>query len=41
MNREAERISILKFSDDIIKSGYNHTNELMRIAWDKAFDLSY
>jgi uncharacterized protein len=35
-----ERVSILKFSEDIIKSGYDHTNELMRIAWDKPFDFS-
>lgn len=34
-----ERAGILKFSADIIHSGYDHTNELMRIRWDK--DLDY
>jgi uncharacterized protein YdhG (YjbR/CyaY superfamily) len=35
-----ERVSILKFSEDIIKSGYDHTNELMRISWDKPLDFT-
>jgi len=34
-----ERAGILKFSEDIIVSGYDHSNELMRIRWDKDIDL--
>lgn len=33
-----ERAGINRFSDEIIKAGYDHTKELIRIAWDSPVD---
>ncbi len=33
-----ERAGILYFSDEIIKSGYEHTNQLFKIRWDNPVD---
>ncbi|MEV5026742.1 iron chaperone [Paenibacillus sp. LPE1-1-1.1] len=35
-----ERVGINHFSDDIVKSGYDHTKELVRIKWDSPVDFS-
>lgn len=33
-----ERAGIIHFSDDIIKSGYEHSKDLMRFPWEKPMD---
>lgn len=33
-----ERVAITKFSAQINKTGYNHTEQLFRIGWDKPVD---
>ncbi|MGB7595670.1 MAG: iron chaperone [Erysipelotrichaceae bacterium] len=35
-----ERAGIIRFSDEIVKSGYTHTNELIRFPWDQPVDFS-
>lgn len=35
-----ERAGIVRFSDEIIQAGYDHTLMLMRIRWDKPVDFS-
>ncbi|WP_010649414.1 iron chaperone [Oceanobacillus massiliensis] len=35
-----ERAGILHFSDEIIKSGYSHSKQLVRFEWDRPFDFS-
>ena len=35
-----ERVVIIHFSDEIIKSGYEHTKELIHIPWDSPVDSS-
>ncbi|BCB02574.1 iron chaperone [Bacillus sp. KH172YL63] len=35
-----EKEGIVHFSDEIVKSGYDHTKMLMRIPWDRAVDYS-
>lgn len=35
-----ERVGISHFSDEIVKAGYDHTKELVRIPWDKPLNLS-
>lgn len=34
-----ERAGIIHFSEEIIKSGYSHTNELIRFPWDRPIDF--
>lgn len=34
-----EKVGIKHFADDIAKSGYDHTNELVRIRWDSPIDF--
>ena len=40
MSIAPERAGILHFSDDVVKAGYNHTKELIRIPWDSSIDYS-
>lgn len=35
-----ERVVIGRFSDEIVRSGYQHSKELIRIPWDRPVDLS-
>jgi uncharacterized protein YdhG (YjbR/CyaY superfamily) len=35
-----ERAAINHFSDEIVKAGYEHTKELIRIRWDGPVDFS-
>lgn len=35
-----ERAGIIRFSDDIVQAGYDHTNELVRIRWDRPVHFS-
>ncbi len=35
-----ERAGINNFSDEIVKAGYDHSKELVRIPWDGPVDLS-
>lgn len=35
-----EKAGIIRFSDAIAQSGYDHTNELVRIRWDSPVDFS-
>lgn len=35
-----ERAGIIRFSEDIVKSGYDHTNELIRFPWDRPVDFA-
>ncbi|WP_207657470.1 hypothetical protein [Alkalibaculum bacchi] len=35
-----ERVEILRFSEEIVKSGYNHSKELVRIPWEMLVDFS-
>ncbi|EEG79089.1 iron chaperone [Dethiobacter alkaliphilus] len=35
-----ERAGINHFSDEIVKAGYDHTKELIRIKWDNSVDFS-
>lgn len=35
-----ERAGILRFSDEIVQAGYDHTNELVRLPWDRPVDFS-
>lgn len=35
-----ERAGIIRFSNEIKQSGYEHTNELMRIRWDSPVDFA-
>lgn len=34
-----ERAGIIRFSDEIVQAGYNHSKELVRIPWDSPVDL--
>ena len=34
-----ERAGIERFSSDIVKAGYNHSKELVRIPWDSPVDF--
>ncbi|MNF98282.1 hypothetical protein D3C84_811370 [compost metagenome] len=33
-----ERAGIIHFSDEIVKAGYDHTNQLVRIPWNRTVD---
>ena len=35
-----ERVGIIHFSDEIIKAGYDHSKQLVRIQWDSPVDFS-
>ena len=35
-----EKAGINRFSDEVVKAGYNHTKELIRIPWDSSIDYS-
>lgn len=35
-----EKAVIHQFSDEIVKAGYDHTKELVRIRWDRPVDFS-
>ena len=35
-----ERAAIPRFSDKIVKAGYDHTKELIRIPWEQPVDFS-
>jgi hypothetical protein len=35
-----ERVVIDRFADEIVRSGYDHSKELIRIAWDQPVDLA-
>lgn len=35
-----ERVTIEHFQSDIIKAGYDYSNEIIRIRWDKPVDYS-
>jgi len=35
-----ERVGIIHFSDEIVKAGYDHTKQLLRIQWNKPVDFS-
>lgn len=35
-----ERAGIVRFSDDIVQAGYDHTKELIRIPWDRPVDFA-
>ncbi len=35
-----EKAGILQFSDEIVKSGYEHSKELVRIRWENEVDFS-
>jgi len=34
-----ERAGIIRFSDEIIQSGYEHTNQLLKFRWDSPVDF--
>jgi uncharacterized protein len=34
-----ERAGIIHFSEDLIKAGFSHTNELIRFPWDSPIDF--
>ncbi|QPC48082.1 iron chaperone [Mangrovibacillus cuniculi] len=40
MSVAPERVTINRFSDEIVQSGYDHTKELVRIKWEKPVDYS-
>ncbi|MCY9513773.1 iron chaperone [Paenibacillus apiarius] len=35
-----ERAGIVHFSDEIVQAGYEHTQQLVRIRWDRPVDFS-
>ncbi|WP_205006044.1 iron chaperone [Sporolactobacillus spathodeae] len=35
-----ERAGIVRFSDEIVQAGYDHTKQLVRIRWDSPVDFS-
>ncbi|TLS51689.1 iron chaperone [Paenibacillus antri] len=35
-----ERAGIVRFTDDIVQAGYDHSKELVRIPWDRPVDFS-
>jgi hypothetical protein len=35
-----ERVVIDRFADEIVRSGYDHSKELIRIPWDQPVDLA-
>lgn len=35
-----ERVGIERFIDDIVAAGYDHTNEIVRIKWNKPVDYT-
>lgn len=35
-----ERAGIMRFADDIVQAGYEHTKELVRIRWDRPVHYS-
>ena len=35
-----EKAGILRFSDEIVQAGYEHSKELIRIRWDNPVDFS-
>ncbi|MFC4777327.1 iron chaperone [Paenibacillus sp. GCM10023252] len=35
-----ERAGMERFADDIVKAGYDHTKELIRVRWDSPVDYS-
>lgn len=35
-----ERAGIVRFSEEILQAGYDHSKELMRIRWSKPLDFS-
>ncbi|KRF07206.1 iron chaperone [Paenibacillus sp. Soil766] len=35
-----EKVGILRFADDIVQAGYDHTKELVRIKWSSPVDYS-
>lgn len=35
-----ERAGIIHFSDDIVRAGYNHSQQLLRLPWDSTVDYS-
>jgi uncharacterized protein YdhG (YjbR/CyaY superfamily) len=35
-----ERAGIIHFSDEIVRAGYDHTKQLVRIQWDSPVDFS-
>jgi uncharacterized protein YdhG (YjbR/CyaY superfamily) len=35
-----EKTALNQFSEDVVKAGYDHTKELIRIRWDKQVDFS-
>ncbi|MCL6605065.1 MAG: iron chaperone [Paenibacillus sp.] len=35
-----EQVGIIHFSDEIVKAGYDHTKQLLRIQWNKPVDFS-
>jgi len=35
-----ERAGMLRFADEIVQAGYDHTKELVRMPWDRPVDYS-
>lgn len=35
-----ERAAIIRFSDEIVKAGYDHSKQLVRIKWDRPVNYS-
>jgi uncharacterized protein YdhG (YjbR/CyaY superfamily) len=35
-----ERAAIVRFSDEIVQSGYEHSKQLLRIPWDRSVDYA-
>lgn len=35
-----ERVTISRFTSEIVQAGYDHTKELIRIKWDSAVDFA-
>lgn len=35
-----ERVGIIHFSEQIVQAGYDHTDQLMRIKWDRPVDYA-
>lgn len=35
-----ERAGIIRFSDEIVKAGYDHSKQLVRIKWDRPVNFS-
>ncbi len=35
-----ERAAIIRFSDEIVKAGYDHSKQLVRIKWDRPVNFS-